>query len=128
VHRSSAVQLTAHANAYVERVIGSIRRECLDHVIVVKATGLHRVLTHYVGYYMRSRTHLALGKDRPMTRQVQPPSDGHIVAVPQSVGCTIATIASLSEETRRRGARSPWAPGSAGRPQSALGGDARGLL
>jgi hypothetical protein len=46
----------------------------------------------------------------------------------KSVGCTIATIASLSEETRRRGARSPWAPGSAGRPQSALGGDARGLL
>jgi hypothetical protein len=46
-----AVQLTAHANAYVERVIGSIRRECLDHVIVLNATGLHRMLTDYVAYY-----------------------------------------------------------------------------
>ena len=43
-HRSLAVQSTAHANAYVERVIGSIRRECLDHVIVMNAAGLHRVL------------------------------------------------------------------------------------
>ena len=57
-------------NAYVERVIGSIRRECLDHVIVVNAAGLHRVLTDYVAYYMRSRTHLALGKDTPITRPV----------------------------------------------------------
>jgi hypothetical protein len=44
-------------------VIGSIRRECLDHVIVVNAAGLQRMLTGYVAYYMRSRTHLALGKD-----------------------------------------------------------------
>ena len=55
-------------NAYVERVIGSIRRECLDHVIVANATGLHRILTEYVGYYMRARTHLALDKDAPMSR------------------------------------------------------------
>ena len=46
-------------NAYVERVISSIRRECLDHVIVVNAAGLHPVLTDYIAYYMRSRTHLA---------------------------------------------------------------------
>ena len=51
-------------NAYVERVIGSIRRECLDHVIVVNAAGLQRVLTEYVAYYMRSRTHLALEQGR----------------------------------------------------------------
>jgi putative transposase len=56
-------------NAYVERVIGSIRRECLDHVIVVNAAGLHRVLTEYVAYYLRSRTHLALGKDAPIPRR-----------------------------------------------------------
>ena len=52
-------------NAYVERVIGSIRRECLDHVIVVNEAGLRRVLAGYVAYYMRSRTHLALAKDTP---------------------------------------------------------------
>ena len=62
-------------NAYVERVIGSIRRECLDHVIVVNEAGLHRVLTDYVAYYMRSRTHLALAKDAPISRPVRPPSD-----------------------------------------------------
>ena len=44
-------------NAYVERFIGSIRRECLDHVIVLNAAGLQRVVTAYVAYYMRSRTH-----------------------------------------------------------------------
>jgi transposase InsO family protein len=66
-------------NAYVERVIGSIRRECLDHVIVVNAVGLHRVLREYVAYYMRSRTHLALEKDAPLTRPVRPPSAGRIV-------------------------------------------------
>jgi putative transposase len=82
VHRSSAVQLTAHANGYAERVIGSIRRECLDHVIVVNAEGLRRVVTAYVAYYMRSRTHLALGKDAPITRPISPPSAGRIVATP----------------------------------------------
>ena len=67
-------------NAYVERVIGSIRRECLDHVIVVNAIGLHRVLMDYVAYYRRARTHLALGKDTPTSRPVMPPSTGRIVA------------------------------------------------
>ena len=74
------------SNAYVERVIGSIRRECLDHVIVVNAGGLRRVLTAYIAYYMRSRTHLALGKDTPNPRPIAPPSAGRIVAVPEVGG------------------------------------------
>ena len=73
-------------NAYVERVIGSIRRECLDHVIVVNAAGLHRVLTDYIAYYMRSRTHLALDKDTPITRPVSKPSTGRIVTTPEVGG------------------------------------------
>ena len=73
-------------NAYVERVIGSIRRECLDHVIVMNAAGLHRVLRDYVAYYMRSRTHLALDKDTPYPRPVTPPSAGRIVAIPEVGG------------------------------------------
>ena len=73
-------------NAYVERVIGSIRRECLDHVIVMNAAGLHRILRDYVAYYMRSRTHLALGKDTPSPRPVTPPSAGRIVAIPEVGG------------------------------------------
>jgi transposase InsO family protein len=63
-------------NAYVERFIGSIRRECLDHVIVLGAAGLQRVVNDYFAYYMRSRTHLSLDKDSPMSRPVMPPSAG----------------------------------------------------
>ena len=73
-------------NAYVERVIGSIRRECLDHVIVANEGGLRRVLVGYVAYYMRSRTHLALAKDSPVPRPVQSPSTGRIVATPEVGG------------------------------------------
>ena len=73
-------------NAYVERVIGSIRRECLDHVIVMNAAGLQRVLRDYVAYYMRSRTHLALGKDTPNARPVTPPSASRVVAIPEVGG------------------------------------------
>ena len=73
-------------NAYVERVIGSIRRECLDHVIAVNVPGLRRVLTAYVAYYMRSRTDLGLGKDTPSRRPVTPPSTGRIVAIPEVGG------------------------------------------
>jgi putative transposase len=73
-------------NAYVERIIGSIRRECLDHVIVVNATGLHRVLTEYIAYYMRSRTHVALCKDAPIPRPVAPASAGRVVATPHVGG------------------------------------------
>ncbi len=73
-------------NAYAERVIGSIRRECLDHVIVVNAAGLHRSLTGYITYYMQSRTHLALAKDTPISRPVMPSSVGRIVVTPHVGG------------------------------------------
>jgi putative transposase len=73
-------------NAYVERFIGSIRRECLDHVIVLSAAGLQRVLKDYVAYYMRSRTHLSLDKDSPTPRPVMPPTAGRIVAAPEVNG------------------------------------------
>ena len=73
-------------NAYVERVIGSIRCECLDQVIVLNATGLPQVVTTDLAYYLRSRTHLALGKDTPSPRPVTPPSAGRIVAIPEVGG------------------------------------------
>ena len=59
--------------AYVERLIGSIRRECLDHVIVFGERSLHRTLTAYCAYYHKWRTHLSLGKDTPQSRRIQPP-------------------------------------------------------
>jgi transposase InsO family protein len=73
-------------NPYVERVIGSIRRECLDHVIVFSERHLRRVLRAYVAYYQRSRTHLALGKDAPEARAVEPAGAGRIVARPEVGG------------------------------------------
>jgi len=73
-------------NPFVERIIGSIRRECTDHVIVLGERHLHRVLTCYFDYYHRSRTHLSLDKDPPETRNVEPPENGEIRAVPQVGG------------------------------------------
>jgi transposase InsO family protein len=73
-------------NAYVERFIGSVRRECLDHVIVFSATGLRRLMNLYSAYYEQSRTHLSLNKDAPIPRRIAAPSDGRIVAIPQVGG------------------------------------------
>ena len=67
-------------NPYAERLIGSIRRECLDHVIVLGERHLRRLLTAYVTYYHGARTHLALEKDAPTTRRVQTPTEGPVVA------------------------------------------------
>jgi putative transposase len=72
--------------AFVERVIGSIRRECLDHVIAFHENSLRRTLNSYFDYYHRSRTHLSLEKDSPEPRVIQPPDVGSIVAVPQVGG------------------------------------------
>ena len=68
--------------AYVERVIGAIRRECLDHTIVFNEHCLYRHLKSFVDYYHRSRTHLALEKDSPEPRPIQPPASGRIIAIP----------------------------------------------
>jgi len=73
-------------NPYAERVIGSIRRECLDHVIVLGEDHLHRILTAYVSYYNGSRTHLSLERNEPLPREVEPLDRGKVVAVPQVGG------------------------------------------
>ena len=73
-------------NGYVERFIGSARRECLDHVIVFNATGLQRIMNLYCAYYERSRTHLSLNKDAPIPRSIAAPADGRVVAIPQVGG------------------------------------------
>jgi putative transposase len=73
-------------NAYIERFIGSVRRECLDHVIVLSAAGLRRVLNAYVEYDTASRTHLALEKDTPVSRLISPRDAGPVVAIPQVGG------------------------------------------
>jgi transposase InsO family protein len=67
--------------AYVERLIGSIRRECLDHMIVFGERSLHRTLSLYASYYHNWRTHLALGKDAPQSRRTQVPTEGNVVEI-----------------------------------------------
>jgi transposase InsO family protein len=73
-------------NPYVERLIGSIRRECLDHVIVLHERHLRRLLTKYFRYYHHWRTHRALAMDCPRPRVVQRPEDGSIREIPEVGG------------------------------------------
>ncbi len=71
----------AGQNPYVERIIGSIRRDCLDHVMVLNERHLKGILTIYFDYYHRWRTHLGLEMDTPRGREVQAPDQGRIVEV-----------------------------------------------
>jgi len=73
-------------NPFVERAIGSIRRECLDHVIVWNERALRRHLQQYLAYYHGWRTHLSLDKDAPVPRITQPSTCGRIVQVPHLGG------------------------------------------
>jgi putative transposase len=73
-------------NAYVERVIGSIRRECLDHIVIFNERHLRRVLSSYIDYYHRTRTHLSLDKDCPDRRPIMSPRIGKVIAIPQVGG------------------------------------------
>ena len=73
-------------NPYVERVIGSIRWECLDHTIIFNEMHLRRVLKQYFCYYHDCRTHLGLEKDCPNTRPIQPPESGIISSEPMVGG------------------------------------------
>ncbi|MBZ0264205.1 integrase core domain-containing protein [bacterium] len=70
-------------NAYCERVIGTLRRDCTDHVIIFNEKHLKRVLRQYIeGYYNVSRTHLSLDKDWPEPRVIETPEMGKIVGIP----------------------------------------------
>jgi transposase InsO family protein len=71
---------------YVERVIGTLRRECLDHVIVLGQAHLRRIVRQYLRYYHQTRSHLALEKDAPEPRAVQPPEDGDVIEIPEVGG------------------------------------------
>ena len=73
-------------NPYVERIVGSIRHDCLDQAIIFNETHLRRVLSCYFRYCHRSRTHLSLNKDCPDPRSIQPPSAGKIVEFPEVGG------------------------------------------
>jgi transposase InsO family protein len=73
-------------NCFVERMIGSIRRECLNHVIVLNENHLRRLLKDYFRYYHESRTHLSLNKDAPGCRPIQSNKSERIIQIPQVGG------------------------------------------
>jgi putative transposase len=70
----------------VERLIGSIRRECLDHFLILNEAHLRRVLRGYIGYYNTARPHQALDNNSPRPRDVPRPALGRVVAIPQVGG------------------------------------------
>ena len=82
--------VTAHRapwqSPYVERIIGSIRRECLNHVIVLNECHLRRMLTDYFDYYHNALAHLSLDRNSPVEREVDLPEQGKVVAIPQVGG------------------------------------------
>jgi putative transposase len=90
------------------RLIGSIRRECLEHVLVLSDRHLRRILARYFAYYHRARTRLALDKDAPNIRTVELPEAGRIV--------DIAEVGGLHHRYMRRAARSLPVPGYWSRP------------
>ena len=67
-------------NGYAERLIGSIRRECIDHVIVFGERHLRHLLRSYLAYYNETRTHLSLDKDAPISRAIE--AVGRIIGRP----------------------------------------------
>jgi putative transposase len=71
---------------YVERLVGSVRRDCLDHVIVLNEQHLRRILRRYFKYYLRSRCHLSLDGDTHEPRAVQGPELGRVVELPELGG------------------------------------------
>jgi Integrase core domain len=86
-------------NAYAERLIGSIRRECLDHVIVVNEIGLSRILKEYLAYYHQSRTHLSLAKDSPHRRPSRHQPSARSQRFHKSAAYTIATTVGRRNHT-----------------------------
>ncbi len=73
-------------NSFAERIIGSIRRECQDPLIVLNEPHLKRILSSYLNYYHALRTHLSLAMDTPEDRPVQPPGLGRVVECPDVGG------------------------------------------
>jgi putative transposase len=73
-------------NAYAERFVGTLRRELLDHVIVLGERHLLRLVRGHMSYYNEDRPHMALEGDAPVSRAVEPPRGGRLVGLPRVGG------------------------------------------
>ena len=105
-------------NPYVERLIGTLRRECLDHVVVLNETHLRRLLRDYLLYYHGARTHLSLEKDALDPRRVERLDEGRIVETPSSAASIIVTAPGGVRSVRPAGCTGPAEV--AGRPVRAV--------
>ena len=98
IHEVLCAPRSPWQRAYIERVIGSIRRECLDHVLVFDESSLRRILRSYLDYYHRSRTHLSLeARTRPSRDRSSRSTWGESWRCPRLVGCITATNAGPPE-------------------------------
>ena len=84
--RRSPDCISGSSESYPPNELGSVRRECLDHVIISHEVGLRRILKDYFEYYERCRTHLSLEKDAPVSRPVEPLALGHVIEIPKVGG------------------------------------------
>jgi transposase InsO family protein len=107
-------------NAYVERLIGSIRRDCLDHVLIFTERGLRRILKSSFDYYEGSRTHLSLVKDAPIPRPAQLPSCGKVIEIP--------LVGGLHHRYERRRLKSLLAPENREAPCTSGNARPRGVI
>jgi hypothetical protein len=82
IHEVKTAPRSPWQNPYVERLIGTLRRECLDHMVVLNETHLRRLLRDYLIYYHCARPHLSLGKDSPEPRPVEHLDQSRIVEMP----------------------------------------------
>src|SRR5215510_14085219 len=73
-------------NPYAERLIGTIRRDCLDHLLIINEDHLCRVLREYFEYYHNSRPHQSLEKNSPVPREIETQTMGRVIAIPQVGG------------------------------------------
>jgi putative transposase len=81
-----ATQPRSRKNGYAERFVGTLRRELLDHVIVLDERHLLRLVRQHASYYNEDRPHMSLDRDAPVERAVQPPSGGRVVSLPRVGG------------------------------------------
>ena len=86
IHEVKIAPRSPWQNTYVERLIGTLRRECLDHTVVLNDAHLRRLLRDYLLYYHSARTHLSLAKDAPEPRSVQCAGGGRVVETPMAGG------------------------------------------
>ena len=120
IHEVKTAARSPWQNPYVERLIGTLRRECLDHVVVLNESHLRRLLSGYLIYYHGARTHLSLEKDAPEPRPVEHLDDGRIVETPM-VGASIIVTRARRRKTVRPAGGTGHAE-SSGRP---VGGSPR---